>query len=60
MNIWDIRDKELIKWWIIRDDLAEHIDQGEPIDLPTVLLYFTEALQRLDEIAKQQKQTDAR
>ncbi len=51
-NIWDIRDKKLIEWWLIRDELAEHVDQGEPIDLQKVLTAFTDTLVRLDGIAK--------
>lgn len=51
-TIWDLRDQQLIEWWFIRDELAEHVDQGEPVDLSKVLIAFTEALNRMDEQLK--------
>ena len=52
-TIWDLRDEELKQWWFLRDELAEHVDQGEPMpDLKNILSAFTEALQRLDEQIK--------
>ncbi len=51
-DIWKIRDEKLIQWWLVRDELAEHVDQGEPVDLQKVLAAMTESLERLDQIAK--------